>query len=92
MTEITAHPSSRRYPPEIKERAVWMVLETTERTGEQGSAPPESRGGSGGHAGSVGVVRGLASLALPPSSVQHCPQRIQRSPRRSSSLTSVMTR
>ena len=37
MTDTTAHPSSRRYPPEIKERAVRLVLETIERTGEQGA-------------------------------------------------------
>ena len=37
MTDTTAHPSSRRYPPEIKERAVRLVLETIERSGEQGA-------------------------------------------------------
>ena len=37
MTDTTADPSSRRYPPEIKERAVRLVLETIERTGEQGA-------------------------------------------------------
>jgi transposase len=37
MTDTTAHPSSRRYPPEIKERAVRLVLETIERTGEPGA-------------------------------------------------------
>ena len=37
MTDTTAHPSSRRYPPEIKERAVRLVVETIERTGEQGA-------------------------------------------------------
>jgi len=37
MTDTVAHPSSRRYPPEIKERAVRLVLETIERTGEQGA-------------------------------------------------------
>ena len=37
MTDTIAHPSSRRYPPEIKERAVRLVLETIERTGEQGA-------------------------------------------------------
>jgi len=31
MTDTNAHPSSRRYPPEIKERAVRMVQETMER-------------------------------------------------------------
>ncbi len=34
MTDTTAHSSSRRYPPEIKGRAVRMVVETIERTGE----------------------------------------------------------
>jgi len=33
MTDTNAHPSSRRYPPEIKERAVRMVQETMERNG-----------------------------------------------------------
>jgi transposase-like protein len=33
----SALPSSRRYPPEIKERAVRLVVETIERTGEQGA-------------------------------------------------------
>ena len=37
MTDTTAHPSSRRYPPEIKERAVRLVVETIERSGEQGA-------------------------------------------------------
>ena len=37
MTDATAHPSSRRYPPEIKERAVRLVVETIERSGEQGA-------------------------------------------------------
>jgi transposase-like protein len=37
MTDTIAHPSSRRYPPEIKERAVRLVVETIERTGEQGA-------------------------------------------------------
>ena len=35
MTDTTAHPTSRRYPPEIKERAVRTVVETNERTVEQ---------------------------------------------------------
>ena len=43
MTETTPHPSSRRYPPEIKQRAVRMVLETTERTGEQGAVSRVAR-------------------------------------------------
>src|SRR5712691_9195632 len=43
MTETTAHPSSRRYPPEIKERAVRLVLETTQRTGEQGAVSRVAR-------------------------------------------------
>jgi transposase len=30
-----AHPSQRRYPPELRERAVRMVLETIEQTGER---------------------------------------------------------
>lgn len=29
-----SHPAQRRYPPELRERAVRLVLETTERTGE----------------------------------------------------------
>jgi transposase len=29
------HPSQRRYPPELRERAVRMVLETIEQTGER---------------------------------------------------------
>ena len=29
------HPSLRRYPPELRERAVHMVLETIEQTGER---------------------------------------------------------
>jgi transposase len=29
------HPSQRRYPPELRERAVRMVLETMEQTGER---------------------------------------------------------
>ena len=33
MTETNAHPSSRRYPAEIKERAVRMVSEAMERNG-----------------------------------------------------------
>jgi transposase-like protein len=33
MTDTNSHPSSRRYPPEIKERAVRMVQETMERNG-----------------------------------------------------------
>jgi len=31
MTDTDAHPTSRRYPAEIKERAVRMVQETVER-------------------------------------------------------------
>src|SRR5664280_1249912 len=33
MTDTNAHPSSRRYPAEIKERSVRMVQETIERDG-----------------------------------------------------------
>ena len=29
------YPSQRRYPPELRERAVWMVLETFEQTGNR---------------------------------------------------------
>ena len=29
------HPSQRRYPPELRERAVRMVLETMEQTGQR---------------------------------------------------------
>ena len=32
------HPSQRRYPAELRERAVRMVLETIERTGQRGGA------------------------------------------------------
>jgi transposase len=38
MTDTKPNPSSRRYPPEIKERAVRMVVETIERSGEQPGA------------------------------------------------------
>jgi transposase len=30
-----SHPAQRRYPPELKERATRMVLETIEQTGER---------------------------------------------------------
>jgi transposase len=30
-----SHPSQRRYPPELRERAVRMVLETIQQTGER---------------------------------------------------------
>ena len=43
MTDITTHPSSRRYPPEIKERAVRLVVETIERTGEPGAVSRVAR-------------------------------------------------
>ena len=33
--EQTKHPSTKRYPPEIRERAVRLVLDTTERDGER---------------------------------------------------------
>jgi transposase len=33
--EKSSHPSQRRYPPELRERAVRMVLETMEQTGER---------------------------------------------------------
>jgi transposase len=36
MADIRSlHPSQRRYPPELRERAVRMVLETIEQTGER---------------------------------------------------------
>jgi transposase len=37
MAEITnhKHPGQKRYPPELRERAVRMVLETIEQTGER---------------------------------------------------------
>ena len=36
MAEIRGiHPSQRRYPPELRERAVRMVQETIEQTGER---------------------------------------------------------
>jgi len=31
----SSHPAQRRYPPELRERAVRMVLETIEQTGER---------------------------------------------------------
>jgi transposase len=31
----STHPSQKRYPPELRERAVRMVLETIEQTGER---------------------------------------------------------
>ena len=34
MAERT-HPSQKRYPPELKARAVWMALETIAETGER---------------------------------------------------------
>src|SRR2546423_2622199 len=34
-TMATRHPSSRRYPPEVKERAVQLVLSTIEQQGER---------------------------------------------------------
>jgi transposase len=33
--EKSSHPSQRRYPPELRERAVRMVLETMEQTGQR---------------------------------------------------------
>ena len=33
MTDTAAHPTSRRYPPEIRQRAVRMVQETIEHNG-----------------------------------------------------------
>ena len=43
MTDTPVHPSSRRYPPEIKERAVRMVVETIQRTGKQGAVSRVTR-------------------------------------------------
>jgi transposase len=31
----SSHPSQKRYPPEVRERAVRMVLETMEQTGQR---------------------------------------------------------
>jgi len=31
----TKHPSSRRYPPEVKQRAVQLVLTTIDQNGER---------------------------------------------------------
>jgi transposase len=31
----TSHPAQKRYPPELRERAVRMVLETMEQTGQR---------------------------------------------------------
>jgi transposase len=33
--EKSSHPAQRRYPPELRERAVRMVLETMEQTGQR---------------------------------------------------------
>jgi transposase len=33
--DTSSHPSQRRYPPELRERAVRMVLETMEQTGQR---------------------------------------------------------
>jgi transposase len=38
MTENNRHPSQRRYPPELKERAVRLVLERVAETGERQGA------------------------------------------------------
>jgi transposase len=36
MTDTrSSHPSQKRYPPELRERAVRMVLETMEQTGQR---------------------------------------------------------
>ncbi len=35
MAEHTTHPTQRRYPPELRERAVRMVLETASERGER---------------------------------------------------------
>ena len=34
-TTNSSHPGQKRYPPELRERAVRMVVETIERTGER---------------------------------------------------------
>ena len=34
-TTTVSHPSQKRYPPELRERAVRMVLETAEQTGQR---------------------------------------------------------
>jgi transposase len=33
--EKSSHPAQRRYPPELRERAVRMVLETMQQTGQR---------------------------------------------------------
>jgi hypothetical protein len=40
------HPSSRRYPPEVKERAVQLVLTTMQQRGERTASSRRSRGSS----------------------------------------------
>lgn len=35
MAEHSTHPTQRRYPPELRERAVRMVLETSSERGER---------------------------------------------------------
>jgi len=55
MTDTTLHPTTRRYPPEIKERAVRMVFETMERTGERPGA----------------ISRVAGQLGIGPESLRH---------------------
>lgn len=49
------HPSQRRYPPELRERAVRMVLERIEQTGERQGA----------------VSRVAGQLGIGPESLRH---------------------
>ena len=55
MTENNRHPSQRRYPPELKERAIRMVLERIAETGERQGA----------------VTRVARQLGIGPESLRH---------------------
>jgi transposase-like protein len=54
------HPSQRRYPPELRERAIRMVQETIEQTGERfgvitpGGPPARHRQRVAAHLGAAG--------------------------------------
>src|SRR5450759_797861 len=55
MTETNRHPSQRRYPPELKERAIRMVLERIAEAGERQGA----------------VTRVARQLGIGPESLRH---------------------
>ena len=55
MTENNRHPSQRRYPPELKERAIRMVLERIAEAGERQGA----------------VTRVARQLGIGPESLRH---------------------